>query len=198
MTASVYLAHPYEQSFNHAIFNRINLVLDQLNVETYKHDLYAEEFNPSLTVRELGFDVSEDPQVLKYADELMVSDLLIFVHPNWWGQPPAILKGWIDRVIRPPYAYDYPPEIPAGDPPVQKMTGKRGLVFNTSNTPEERENRYFGDPLENIWRQCIFGFCGIEMSCRRMFRTVADSDEATRVSWLGEVEKIIEEVVRAG
>ncbi len=197
MTASVYLAHPYEQSFNHAVFNRVNLVLDQLNVETYTHDLYAEEFNPSLTVRELGFDVSEDPQVLKYADELMASDLLIFVHPNWWGQPPAILKGWIDRVIRPPYAYDYPPDIPAGDPPVQTMTGKRGLVFNTSNTPEERENGYFGDPLENIWRQCIFGFCGIEMFKRRMFRIVADSDDATRISWLDEVERIIENVVGA-
>jgi NAD(P)H dehydrogenase (quinone) len=198
MTASVYLAHPYEKSFNHAIFNRVNLVLDRLNVETYTHDLYAEEFNPSLTVRELGFDVSEDPQVLKYADELMASDLLIFVHPNWWGQPPAILKGWIDRVIRPPYAYDYPPELPAGAPPVQTMTGKRGLVFNTSNTPEEREDGYFGDPLENIWRQCIFGFCGIEMFKRRMFRIVADSDDATRISWLDEVERIIESAISAG
>jgi NAD(P)H dehydrogenase (quinone) len=197
VTASVYLAHPYEKSFNHAIFNRVNLVLDQLNVKTYTHDLYAEEFNPSLTVRELGFDVSEDPQVLKYAEEMMASDLLVFVHPNWWGQPPAILKGWIDRVIRPPYAYDYPPDIPAGDPPVQTMTGKRGLVFNTSNTPEERENGYFGDPLENIWRQCIFGFCGIEMFKRRMFRIVADSDDATRISWLDEVQRIIENVVGA-
>jgi NAD(P)H dehydrogenase (quinone) len=197
MTASVYLAHPYEKSFNHAIFNRINLVLDRLNVETYTHDLYVEDFNPSLTVGELGFDVSEDPQVLKYAGELMASDLLIFVHPNWWGQPPAILKGWIDRVIRPPYAYDYPPEIPAGDPPVQTMTGKRGLVFNTSNTPEERENGYFGDPLENIWRQCVFGFSGIEMFKRRMFRIVANSDEATRISWLDEVERIIESAVSA-
>ena len=182
MTASVYLAHPYEKSFNHAIFNRVNLVLDRLNIKTYTHDLYAEEFNPSLTVRELGFDVSEDPQVLKYVDELMASDLLIFVHPNWWGMPPAILKGWIDRVIRPPYAYDYPPDIPAGDPPVQTMTGKRGLVFNTSNTPEEREDGYFGDPLENIWRQCVFGFCGIELFKRRMFRIVADSDNATRIA----------------
>jgi NAD(P)H dehydrogenase (quinone) len=197
VTASVYLAHPYDKSFNHAIFDRVNLVLDQLNVKTYTHDLYAEEFNPSLTVRELGFDVSEDPQVLKYAEEMMASDLLVFVHPNWWGQPPAILKGWIDRVIRPPYAYDYPPDIPAGDPPVQTMTGKRGLVFNTSNTPEEREDGYFGDPLENIWRQCIFGFCGIKMFKRRMFRIVADSDDATRISWLDEVQRIIENVVGA-
>ncbi len=43
----------------------------------------------------------------KYADELMASDLLIFVHPNWWGQPPAILKGWIDRVFRPGLTYRF-------------------------------------------------------------------------------------------
>ncbi len=198
MTASVYLAHPYTKSFNHAIYNRVLDTLERLDVTTYAHDLYAEDFNPNLTVRELGFDESEDSQVLKYAKELMASDLLVFVHPNWWGQPPAILKGWIDRVIRPPYAYDYPPEIPAGDPPLQKMQGKRGIVFNTSNTPEERENNYFGDPLESIWRHCVFGFCGIEMSHRRMFRIMADSDDATRKRWLDEAENVTEEIVRTG
>jgi putative NADPH-quinone reductase len=36
------------------------------------------------------------------------ADLILVFHPNWWGQPPAILKGWIDRVFRPGVAYDYP------------------------------------------------------------------------------------------
>jgi len=193
-TASVYLAHPYNKSFNHAIYHRTIETLKQQDVSVIAHDLYAEKFNPVLTAGELGFDVSEDSQVLKYAEELMASDLLIFIHPNWWGQPPAILKGWIDRVIRPPYAYDYPPELPVGDPPLQKMKGKLGIVFNTSNTPDPRERDYFGDPLENIWKQCVFGFCGIKMAERRMFRTVADSTGKVREDWLDEVQEIVKAV----
>ena len=191
-TASVYLAHPYMQSFNHAIYYRVLETLNREKVKTFPHDLYQEGFNPVLTVGELGFDESKDPLVLQYAEELLESDLLIFIHPNWWGQPPAILKGWIDRVIRPPYAYDYPPELPPGDPPVQKLTDKVGMVFNTSNTPAPRENTYFGDPLENIWKQCIFGFCGIKMSYRTMFRTVAGSSQEIREGWLDEVEAAVE------
>jgi len=195
-TVTVYLAHPYKDSFNHAIFQRVIETLDAPGTKVFSHDLYAEDFNPVLTVGELGFDESEDPLVLQYAEELMASDLLIFIHPNWWGQPPAILKGWIDRVIRPPYAYDYPPELKAGDPPVQKMMGKKAMVFNTSNTPDPRESEYFGDPLENIWDRCVFGFCGVEMVFRKTFRTIADSSPEIREKWLDEAAEAVENQIR--
>jgi len=195
-TVGVYLAHPYKDSFNHAIYHRVIKTLDVHGIKVLPHDLYAEEFNPLLTAGELGFDKSEDTLVLQYAEELMISDLLIFIHPNWWGQPPAILKGWIDRVIRPPYAYDYPPELQAGDPPVQKLKGIKALVLNTSNTPDPRESEYFGDPLENIWNRCIFGFCGVEMTRRKVFRTIADSSAETRSGWLDEVGIAVEELIR--
>ena len=195
-TAGVYIAHPYTGSFNHAVYHRVLETLESSGVKIFSHDLYQEGFNPVLTPGELGFDESKDPLVLQYAEELMMSDLLIFIHPNWWGQPPAILKGWIDRVIRPPYAYDYPPELPVGDPPVQKMKGKAGMVFNTSNTPDPREKEYFGDPLHNIWKQCVFGFCGIRMVYRKMFRTVADSSPEIRESWLDEVRTAVEKAIR--
>jgi putative NADPH-quinone reductase len=195
-TAGVYIAHPYTGSFNHAVYHRVLETLESSGVKIFSHDLYQEGFNPVLTPGELGFDESKDPLVLQYAEELMMSDLLIFIHPNWWGQPPAILKGWIDRVIRPPYAYDYPPELPVGDPPVQKMKGKAGMVFNTSNTPDPRERDYFGDPLENIWKQCVFGFCGIRMVYRKMVRTVADSSPEIRAGWLNEVGSAVRNTIR--
>ena len=112
--------------------------------------------------------------------------------PTGGGQPPAILKGYIDRVIRPPHAYDFD-ENEQGLPAVGKLSGKTGIVFNTSNTPEDRENNYFHDPLEYLWGRCVFGFCGMEEGVtRRMFRVVADSTEDMRKGWLGEVREIIE------
>jgi NAD(P)H dehydrogenase (quinone) len=197
MKASVVLAHPYPKSFNHAIYSAVCSKLESMKIEVYKHDLYKEKFNPVLTVEELGSDISTDSLVNKYAEELMESGYLFFIHPNWWGQPPAILKGYIDRVIRPPYAYDFPPGDSGGGLPMGKLEGKYGIVLNTSNTGEERENNYFHDPLENIWKQCVFGFCGIEKYYRRMFRIVADSDVEQRMKWLEEVREIVE-MVAAG
>lgn len=187
MKASVILAHPYKKSFNHAIFHTAVDCLKGLQLAVFDHDLYAEGFDPVMTTGELGKEPTAAPLVDQYARELMASDFLVFVHPNWWGQPPAILKGYIDRVIRPPYAYDFDENLP-GAPAEGKLTGKTGIVFNTSNTPEERESNYFHDPLEYLWGRCVFGFCGMEEGyTRRMFRIVADSTDEIRKGWLEEV-----------
>jgi putative NADPH-quinone reductase len=196
MKASVIIAHPYSKSFNHAIYEAVCEKLEKLGADIFKHDLYEEKFNPVLSAEELGSDKSADCLVNQYAEELMQSDFIFFIHPNWWGQPPAILKGYIDRVIRPPYAYDFSPGDTGGGLPIGGLKGKYGVVFNTSNTEEERENNYFNDPLENIWKQCIFGFCGIEKYYRKMFRIIADSTLEQRKIWLAEVQETVENIIK--
>ena len=71
--------------------------------------------------------------------------------------PPAIFKGWLDRVLRHGVAYQFGPQ---GVEPL--LTGRRAVVFTTSNTPRDNELQLFGDPLENLWRACIFNFCGVD------------------------------------
>ncbi len=138
MVASVILAHPYKRSFNHAIFRTVVDSLRGRGVKTYGHDLYAENFDPVLTEAELGKEPTKDSRVKRLTEEMVESDLLVFIHPNWCGQPPAMMKGYIDRVFRPPYAYDYEETATGGGPPIEKLCGKTGIVFNTSNTPERR------------------------------------------------------------
>ena len=162
LKASVIYAHPYDNSFNYAIYKTVLKTLEQAGVDVFAHDLYEEQFDPVLTKDELGKKPTTDKLVEKYSKELMESDILVFVHPNWWGQPPAILKGYIDRVVRPPHAYDFEENDSGGGLPIARLAGKMGIIFNTSNTEEERENNYFHDPLEYIWKKCVFGFCGIE------------------------------------
>ncbi len=195
MKATIVLAHPYKESFNHAIYNRVIELLDSCGITVFCNDLYSDGFNPVLSVSELGKEPSNDPLVKKYVEDMIASEFLIFIHPNWWGMPPAILKGYIDRVIRPPHAYDFPTDASGGGLPIGKLKGKTGIVFNTSNTEADRENNYFEDPLQNIWEKCVFGFCGIEKSHRKMFRIIADSSLEDRVQWLNEVDEIIKSLV---
>jgi putative NADPH-quinone reductase len=70
------------------------------------HDLYVEGFQPVIADEESRHVVSHDPLVEQHGGEVAAADGIIVVHPNGWGQPPAILKGWIDRVMRPGMAYD--------------------------------------------------------------------------------------------
>ena len=108
----------------------------------------------------------------------------MIVHPNWWGQPPAILKGWLDRVIRPGVAYEFLEGDAGEGVPKGLLKAKTALVYNTSNTKSEREKNVFGDPLETIWKNCIFGLCGIANFRRRMFNVIVTSSTIQRKKWL--------------
>ena len=61
------------------------------------------------------------------------------------------------------------------------------MIFNTSNTATTREKTVFGDPLQLIWENCVFGLCGVPKFHRRMFNIVVTSTEAERRAWLSEV-----------
>jgi len=114
------------------------------------------------------------------------------VHPYWWGQPPAILKGWIDRIIRPGIAYGFLEGDNGEGVPVGLLKAKTGIVINTSNTNEIRENEVFGDPLETIWKNCIFGLCGINQYERKVYRIIVTSDLNQRIQWLSETKELID------
>ncbi|MHA1839334.1 MAG: NAD(P)H-dependent oxidoreductase, partial [Candidatus Ranarchaeia archaeon] len=123
--------------------------------------------------------------------ELVDSYGIVIIHPNWWCQPPAILKGWIDRVFRPGVAYTFVDGDKGEGVPVGLLKAKIGLVFNTSDTPEERETNVFDDPLERIWRKCIFGLCGVKTFYRKMFRCIVTSTEEQRKKWLCDAKHTI-------
>ena len=128
----------------------------------------------------------------KHCDELRSSDGIIIIHPNWWGQPPAILKGWVDRIIRPGVAYEFKEGDGGEGVPVGLLADKTVLVFNTSNTPRTREESVFGDPLERLWKNCIFEFCGVAVFFRRMFSVMVASPPEERMQWLSETRQLVE------
>lgn len=191
MRVSVILANPSKESFNHAIAATAVEALNQRGHDVFFHDLCEEEFDPILPADEIPKDASLPPEIQRHCDEISEADGIIVIHPNWWGQPPAILKGWIDRVIRPGVAYEFLEDDQGEGVPNGLLKARTAIVFNTSNTETEREESVFGDPLEAIWRNCIFDLCGVTDFYRRMFNVLVVSSERERKEWLEEVEKIV-------
>jgi NAD(P)H dehydrogenase (quinone) len=192
MRVSVILAHPDKSSFNHAIACTAVEGLDRNGHDISFHDLYAEGFDPLLAANEIPKDAILPGTVKSHCEEIREANGIIVVHPNWWGQPPAILKGWIDRVIRPGVAYEFLEGDSGEGVPRGLLIADVALIFNTSNTVPERERHVFGDPLETIWRNCVFGLCGVRTFHRRTFGVVVTSTETERKQWLQEVRGTID------
>lgn len=192
MKISIILAHPDKNSFNAAIAKCCCNTIAAKGHTVFFHDLYAEKFDALLPSREIPRTADLSDELKRHCDEIASSDGIIVVHPNWWGQPPAILKGWIDRVFRPGIAYDFIEGDSGEGVPVGLLKAKSALVFNTSNTESNREIAVFKDPLETIWKNCIFDLCGVHDFYRRMFNVVITSSEAQRKDWLFEVSEIVD------
>jgi putative NADPH-quinone reductase len=193
MRISVILAHPRPGSFNHAIAETVIRTLEKSRHSVTFHDLCEEKFDPILPHGEIGKNAVLPPEIARHCAEIAAADGIIFVHPNWWGMPPAILTGWIDRVIRAGVAYRFCEGDNGGGVPEGLLRARAVLVFNTSDTPQERELEVFGDPLERIWNAAICTFCGIPVFRRRMFGVVVTSTADQRRTWLEEVRELTRE-----
>jgi NAD(P)H dehydrogenase (quinone) len=192
MQISIILAHPVAKSFNHAIAQTACERLKQNGHQVVLHDLYAEGFDPLLPACEFSQQASLPKEIDLHCREISSADGIVIVHPNWWGQPPAILKGWVDRVIRPGVAYKFLEGDSGEGVPLGLLRAKAAVVFNTSNTRAERELAMFGDPLETLWKNCVFGLCGVKNFHRHIFSIVVTSSEAQRKAWLDKVREIVD------
>jgi putative NADPH-quinone reductase len=191
MNISIILAHPTPGSFNHALAQTASQTLAANGHTVCFHDLYTERFDPLLPGAEIARDAALEPAIAQHCAEIAAAGGIVIVHPNWWGQPPAILKGWVDRVLRPGVAYAFLEGDSGEGVPVGLLRAETALVFNTSNTAEARERSLFGDPLETLWQNCIFGLCGVPRFYRRMFSVVVTSTPAQRAAWLQQAQEIV-------
>jgi NAD(P)H dehydrogenase (quinone) len=129
--------------------------------------------------------------VQRHCAQLVAADGIVIVHPNWWGQPPAILKGWVDRVFRPGVAYRFDEGDSGEGIPFGLLRAKVAVVFNTGNTSLARERDIFGDPLDGLWRDCIFGLCGVPDVKRLLFTVVVTSTLEERKDWLRRTRELV-------
>ena len=187
------LAHPHPGSFNHAIAEAAVAALEASGHEVVFHDLYAEGFDPLLSSNEIPKGARIDEALARHCRDLAEAEGIIVVHPNWWGMPPAILKGWVDRVVRPGVAYEFLEGDSGEGVPRGLLRVRKALVFNTTNTGARREQEAFGDPLQTLWKNCIFGLCGVEDFSRKSYGVVVTSTEAERRAWLDDVRQRVRE-----
>ena len=179
MKALIVYAHPKEGSFCEAVRLAVEEELRRRGASCEVEDLYAQGFDPLLTAEEqAGALKGVFPENVRRAQARVAeADLLVFVHPLWWSSVPAILKGWIDRVLAYGFAYDF------GDGMRGLLKGKRVALFTSTGAPEEvlRQGGTL-DALKVTLDEGVFGSCGMEVVLHRyLFGPCGASDEERRV-----------------
>ena len=101
-------AHPYDGSFNRAILEAATSALDKAGKPYDVVDLYADGFDPRYTAEELALFAEGgtlDPLVSHYQKLIEGASRIIFICPIWWSEVPAIVKGFVDKIMKQRWAY---------------------------------------------------------------------------------------------
>lgn len=161
MKIAVIYAHPYSKSFNNTIFET---VLRELKAKSDVDviDLNRDNFNPVLTEKDLAVYAqgkSTDPLVEKYQQIIKNADHIFLIFPVWWAIMPAILKGFIDKVLLKDFAFDKP----EGKLPKGLLTHiKSATIINTMSSPVFYYNLFIKQPLRGSIIKGTLKFCGIK------------------------------------
>lgn len=111
MKALVVHCHPAPDSFTAAVRDKVVERLEAAGAEIRVVDLYAEGFDPILSPADwrgyLDAPANRAP-VAGHVEALSWCDTLVFTYPTWWYGLPAMLKGWLDRVLLPDVAFLMP------------------------------------------------------------------------------------------
>ena len=93
--------HYSDKSFNAAIRDTFIETAKQLGHTVDCVDLYKENFDPVFRGEE------PDSTTLSHRERIKKSDTIVLIGPIWNFRMPAILEGWIDKVLAPPFAFTF-------------------------------------------------------------------------------------------
>lgn len=158
MKALIIYAHPGSGKFSSCFLDKCKESLKQKNIYFEVLDLYKLEYDPVLRPDELytagNRNISENN--LQIQEKIKLADSLIFIYPVWWGGMPAVLKGFIDRVFTPGFAFKYNKEKLLKFIPDKLLNDKKILVFVNSGGPKFLY-KILLDPIKLINKFFIFG-----------------------------------------
>ena len=133
MKHAVILAHPARKSLNAAIARAYADAVEHLGHEVIVRDLYAMRFDPCLKAAEIPGPKAPvfRADVLHERERLADADVFALVYPLWFNAPPAILKGYVDRVFG--MGFGFGPGFGGTEP---RLTGRKLISLTTSGAPD--------------------------------------------------------------
>lgn len=178
--------HPDKESFCFALASSYKKGAELTGADCKLVSLIDLDFNPILTY---GYrKITElEPDLLKAQQDILDADHLVFVYPNWWGTYPALLKGFLDRVLLPGFAFKYRENSPWWD---KLLKGKTARLIVTMDAPKWYYFLIYRSPGHNAMKRAVLEFCGIKPVKITSFSPIKSSDHKKRKQWIEAAEKL--------
>ncbi|CAG5007344.1 hypothetical protein DYBT9275_04025 [Dyadobacter sp. CECT 9275] len=178
--------HPDKESYSSALANAYKKGAIRAGAEVREIILANLEFNPNLGFgyrkrTDLEKDLLDAQQLITWAEHI------VWVYPIWWGGLPALLKGFIDRVFLPGFAFARRENSLWWD---KLLTGKSARIINTLDQPAWYYWLVNGRPGYHAMKKMTLEFCGIKPVRTTTIGPLRLSTESFRTSWLHKVEKL--------
>ena len=176
----VVFAHPLAESLSAALKAAVVGGLEEAGHTADVIDLYADEFDPSLSAAERASFVqpgyAPPPDAAAYCDRLLAADGIVFIFPQWWFGMPAILKGFVDRVFVPGIAFDPDPK---GGRLISRLDNIKTFdVVSTTGSPRWITELYMRNPVRRQISKGISSVCC--RNARFQMLSLYNVDKATR------------------
>jgi len=175
--------HYNEKSFNAAIRDTFIKTAKENGNEVDYVDLYKEKFNPVYAGEE------PDEIVIDHQKRIEKSDIIVLVAPIWNFRMPAILEGWIDKVLAPPWAFKFKKLFGNYGYPVGNLKGKKAIVFCTYGSPQFAIRTFFLNMPTKRLRRGVFNICGIKDVIYKRYFAVPFVSDKKRKYFLEDVRK---------
>lgn len=179
--------HPYEMSLSAAVLTAVEAGLDRAGRSFEVCDLYADGFDPVLRAPDLalyGEGGTNDELVRRYQGQLSRARHLVLVAPVWWNDIPAMLKGWIDKVMLVGFSWEATGH---------GLSGTLGSIIESVDVFTSS-----AEPTEHLRASIIatlmdgtFAQLGVERRSWHNFGGIDRSTPGDRKGWLAEVERIV-------
>lgn len=183
----VVLGHPRgEGSLCGALARRFEAGARAAGCDLRRLDLSTRDFDPNLTAPSPRAQALEPALAAARAD-IEWAEHLVFVYPTWWGTYPALMKGFLDRILQPGWAFE---EIEGGTGFAGRLGGRTAELITTMDTPAPVQSLINKSPGRNAMARATLGFCGIDTTRHSRFGPVNSSTLARRADWLERAEAL--------
>lgn len=178
--------HPNKESFNAAICDAYKLGVKSTDAELKEIVIGNLNFNPNL---QNGYQqrTELEPDLLAAWEKIKWADHLVWVHPVWWGGLPAIMKGFIDRLFLPGFAFQYKKDSVWWD---KLLKGKTAHIITTLDQPGWYYWLMYGKPSVNQLKKSTLEFCGVSPVKVTYLGIVKTADEKLRNKWLQQIQRL--------
>ncbi len=175
--------HPNPASFNFGIAKAYQDGAVQSGADVRVITIAELDFNPNL---KYGYRqrIELEPDLLHAWELIQWAEHLVWIHPVWWGGLPAMMKGFIDRVFLPGFAFRYREKSLFWD---KLLKGKSARIITTLDQPGWVYRLLFGRPSVNQLKKSTLEFCGIKPVSVTYVGIVKTSDETKRAKWLDQI-----------